>query len=125
MVEDIGSNTGLPIGRRTIWYVVNLAAMALVTWSSSRLWLFHLKPGDFHASGPGDGLYFFFLLLIPWTLFFLVNVALLFRRLFAAKAPGYPWNIAPQLLLTALWITLAIMIQRLSQVPEGVISMGS
>ena len=48
---------------KILWAVCNAVAMVLIILASRPLWAFHLKPGDVHSSGPGDGLYFF--LVIP------------------------------------------------------------
>src|SRR5690606_4134374 len=96
---------GMTISRKALWYGVNLAAMGCIAWNSSSLWHFHLKPGDLHSSGPGEGFYFFFLVMIPWLLFLGVNIILLIRRLAFVKASGYQKGALMDLVLVASWIT--------------------
>lgn len=109
---------------KPVWCGTNAVVMAIHVWLSKPLWAYHMEPGTMHSSGPGDGLYFFFLLMIPWLLVMLVNVVILIRAVIKRATWGTGW-IWVQLAILLAWLIIAVVEQRLLQVPEGGIKIGS
>lgn len=116
--------TGAKLLRFT-WFIGNAVAIVLIILASRPLWAFHLKPGDVHSSGPGDGLYFFLVILVPCAMLLLVNLALALRALLVG-GHARPWaTAAPFALMVGAWSLLAYVLLQLIRVPEGVESLGS
>lgn len=111
--------------RRNIWLGVNVAAMVAVLCLSAPLWKLHWKAGEYRATGPGGGLYFFFLVIIPWCLFGLINLFVLVFRLFKPGISFRSGLLSAELLGTAVWVALAFFIWWATRIPEGVIYLGS
>lgn len=107
---------------RAMWLVMNGGAMALHILLSKTLWHYDLKPGEIHSGGPGDGFYFFFILLLPWFFAGGVNIAL-FVLASIRRKPGS--LIMLQGLLVGSWIAIALVEQRLMRIPQGVIDIGN
>lgn len=98
--------------------------MAVDVWLSKPLWAYHLEPGRIYASGPGDGFYFFFLLMIPWLLVMLVNAGVLIRVVVERAILGTGW-IWTQVAILVAWLIIAVIEQRLLKIPEAVIRISS
>lgn len=113
---------------RQVWLLVNCIAMVIHFILSKPLWLYHLEPGSMSWGGPGDGLYFFIMLLLPWLAFVLINLVILVGKVGMALFgnDGLRWMlVSVQVLILLGWLAVGVIEQRLSQVPEGVTRMGS
>jgi hypothetical protein len=110
---------------KILWAVCNAVAMVLIILASRPLWAFHLKPGEVHASGPGDGLYFFLVILVPCAVLMLLNLALTIRALLIGGHPPRWARAWPFVLMVGAWSLLAFVLLQLIRVPEGVESLGS
>jgi hypothetical protein len=105
--------------------VGNAAVMVLIFLASRPLWAFHLKPGDVHSSGPGDGLYFFLVILVPSAVLMLLNLALVIRTLLIGGRPQRWLRVWPFALMVGAWFLVAYLLLQLIRVPEGVESLGA
>lgn len=100
-----------------VWSVINAIAIVLHLIGSSALWKFHLHPGDRYAAGPGDGLYFLLLVLLPWFGMMIVNVGVTIGVLVARWSK--PWR-KVQLTLVGSWLMVAAFELYAIRLPEGV-----
>jgi hypothetical protein len=110
---------------RILWSIGNAVAMFLIILASRPLWAFHLKPGDVHSSGPGDGLYFFLVILVPCAVLMLLNLALAIWTLLLGGRPQRWLRVWPFALMVGAWFLVAYLLLQLIRVPEGVESLGA
>jgi len=93
-----------------IWSAFNTAAFALVAWAIVSLWP---PPGMVGKSygGPGDGLFFLFLVAAPGGLTFLANSVVLATILMSREARRSGRLLGRWLLVVAAWIVGLLVVQ--------------
>lgn len=104
-----------------VWSTVNGIAIGLHLCISYPLWMFHVRPGDMYWRGPGEGMYFFFLLVLPWVGVMLVNVGVVIAAFIGRWSK--PWK-KVQLILVVLWMLVAAFEFYAVRAPEGAKYMG-
>jgi len=112
MGEQVREERNSKVGFLFFWYVLNFVLILLHFWLSIPLHKEYadIPRGSLLLGGPGDGFYFFFLLLIPWCLVQCVNLIVCCLKKTFVKG----W-----IPLFAVWVVLMCVEQRFIACPAG------
>ncbi len=90
-------------GRELRWLLMNVVGVSLHVLASQPLWTPPGSRGQPYYGGPGDGLYFLILLLLPAVTFGFINVAALFWMVYPAFQRRSGWPVLAYGVVLGLW----------------------